>query len=393
MAVSVCSIRRSRGRTWRTSTLTPSSACSWARVYEALERKWTTYAVFVVLALMVRKDIGAGDRAARRVGGAQSLPADRAGHDRREHRLRAGGDVRGDAATDRRGDPRSWRIPFGGPRGLSPPRCATPHRSPTTSGPKGDLGTVGDDVAPRAPVPAQAEPWRRSAPSCCSPTCSAPSGTSSPSSPTQPDRRAGARDGHELRARSGATRRSLEPQGLARCRRRVRRAGGAPGRLPWAHSDPVHWGRHPVAVAAREIIERGPGRRRRVGAYRITPDIAYRDEIYQFPIPFRVVLYGPDISLENSRLVDRAERVEYLVLQVDKSPEDEADFAAIRDAFTRVDSNESGSCGTATQTCRPPPLQPPIPCRQRRPRTSRPGSAPVNRRSTTVSTPATNVRR
>jgi uncharacterized membrane protein len=129
--------------------------------------------------------------------------------------------------------------------------------------------------------------------------------------------------------------------------------------LPFAQSDPDHWSPdHPVAVAAREIVDEVPDGSVVSAHYRMTPHLAYREEIYQFPNPFRVVLYGPDISLENSRLDDRAERVEYLVLQVDKSPEDTADFDAIRAAFTLVASNDYWELWRRDRNVALPPLQP-----------------------------------
>ena len=48
--------------------------------------------------------------------------------------------------------------------------------------------------------------------------------------------------------------------------------------------------------------------------FRLAPHLAYRDEIYQFPTPFRAVLYGVGLELEGTRLAERAERVEFLVL-------------------------------------------------------------------------------
>jgi hypothetical protein len=70
------------------------------------------------------------------------------------------------------------------------------------------------------------------------------------------------------------------------------------------------------------------------------------------------VLYGPDISEEGTRLEDRADAVEYLVLQVNKSPEDAADFDAIKDAFTLVDSNASWELWQRNPDVPLPPLQP-----------------------------------
>jgi uncharacterized membrane protein len=129
--------------------------------------------------------------------------------------------------------------------------------------------------------------------------------------------------------------------------------------LPGAVHEPAYWPPdHPVAVDAREIIAAVPDDAAVSAHYAMAPHLAHREDIYQFPNPFRIVLYGPDVSLENTRLDDRADDVEYLVLQVSKSPEDEADFAAIDDAFTLVDSNASWELWKRNPEVPLPPLQP-----------------------------------
>ena len=112
--------------------------------------------------------------------------------------------------------------------------------------------------------------------------------------------------------------------------------------LPWSQIELAYWApSHPVAEAARDILVEVPSDAVVSAHYRITPHLAHRREIYQFPNPFRIVLYGSDVSLEGSRHEVRAERVEYLVLQRDKSPEDEADWELIAPAFELVEANES----------------------------------------------------
>ena len=129
--------------------------------------------------------------------------------------------------------------------------------------------------------------------------------------------------------------------------------------LPGAVHEPAYWPPdHPVAVDAREIVAAVPDDAAVSAHYAMAPHLAHRKDIYQFPNPFRIVLYGPDVSLENTRLDDRADDVEYLVLQVNKSPEDEADFAAIDDAFTLVDSNASWELWKRNPEVPLPPLQP-----------------------------------
>ncbi len=129
-------------------------------------------------------------------------------------------------------------------------------------------------------------------------------------------------------------------------------ATGALGVVTFATAclwSPVPWGAQPQfygdpdrpeAADARELMAEIPGDAVVSAHYRITPHLAYRDEIYQFPTPFRVVLYGPDTSLENTRLDDRAERVEYVMIPTAQDAQLQADWAAIAPAFTLVDSND-----------------------------------------------------
>ncbi len=114
----------------------------------------------------------------------------------------------------------------------------------------------------------------------------------------------------------------------------------------WA---PVPWGRTllyygepngELAVTARELMAEIPPDAVVAAHYRITPHIAYRTEIYQFPTPFRVELYGADDSLANTRLDDRAERVEYVMIPTSQDDRLVADWAAISDAFVLVAENE-----------------------------------------------------
>jgi len=117
----------------------------------------------------------------------------------------------------------------------------------------------------------------------------------------------------------------------------------------WA---PMPWSRTPQfsgnpsnewASAAREIIELVPDDAVVAAHYRITPHIAHRSEIYQFPVPFRAVLYGPNGIDDGPRIPDRAERVEYIVLPVPGAGPTSfpaADWIAIEPAFDLVEAND-----------------------------------------------------
>jgi uncharacterized membrane protein len=114
------------------------------------------------------------------------------------------------------------------------------------------------------------------------------------------------------------------------------------GPMPFSRNELAYWTPdYPVAVQLRDIIGDVPGHAVVSAYHRVTPHLAHREKIYQFPNPFRVVLYGPDISLEGTRLDDRAEEVEYVVLPVAKDAETQADWDAIKSAFDLVDINES----------------------------------------------------
>ena len=74
--------------------------------------------------------------------------------------------------------------------------------------------------------------------------------------------------------------------------------------------------------------------------YRITPHLAHRTEIYQFPTPFRAVLYGADGNVDGPRIDDRAERVEWVMIPTDQDETLQLDWAAVADAFDLVDVND-----------------------------------------------------
>jgi hypothetical protein len=93
------------------------------------------------------------------------------------------------------------------------------------------------------------------------------------------------------------------------------------------------------ASSARELMDEIPPDAVVSANYRLTPHLAHRREIYQFPVPFRVVLYGPDDSLEGTRLDDRADRVDFVMLPVDRSADVRADWEQVSDAFEEVGRN------------------------------------------------------
>ena len=74
----------------------------------------------------------------------------------------------------------------------------------------------------------------------------------------------------------------------------------------------------------------------------MTPHLAHRKDIYQFPNPFRVLLYGVDTSAEAARAcLTTANDLQYVVLQVKLTDEMAQDWRMVSADFTAIDQNES----------------------------------------------------
>ena len=113
------------------------------------------------------------------------------------------------------------------------------------------------------------------------------------------------------------------------------------GPLPFARNKVGYWAPdHPVAEAAREIIEEVPDDAVVSAHYLITSHMARREQIYMFPNPFNRVMYGTDVSLEGTRL-PQANEVEYVVLQTDRESDVAAQWDQISHEFERVRANSS----------------------------------------------------
>jgi hypothetical protein len=72
----------------------------------------------------------------------------------------------------------------------------------------------------------------------------------------------------------------------------------------------------------------------------LAPHLAHREKIYMFPNPFRVVLYGVDISLEGSRLPE-SELVEFVLLPAQRDVEMTKDWNSVSGSFELVRANEA----------------------------------------------------
>lgn len=117
---------------------------------------------------------------------------------------------------------------------------------------------------------------------------------------------------------------------------------------PWAKNPigrdlPYYWPpSHPVARDAREIVAQVPGGASVAAYHALTPHLDHRVQIYQFPNPFRVVLYGPDTRLEQEgACLPAADTLEYVVLQATVPPDLLADWNRVAEDFEPVASNAS----------------------------------------------------
>jgi uncharacterized membrane protein len=111
--------------------------------------------------------------------------------------------------------------------------------------------------------------------------------------------------------------------------------------MPWGRTSMYYGNTENVyAESARELFELIPDDAVVSANYRLTPHLAYRREIYQFPVPFRVLLYGADTSMEGERLADRSERVEFVMLPVQLDNDLVLDWLAVEDAFDEIARNE-----------------------------------------------------
>ena len=111
--------------------------------------------------------------------------------------------------------------------------------------------------------------------------------------------------------------------------------------MPWGRTEMFYGNTGNVyATSARELLEFVPDDAVVSANYRLTPHLAYREEIYQFPVPFRVVLYGPDTSMEGQRLAERSDRVEFVMLPVRLDDSLVDDWLEIDEAFTEIARND-----------------------------------------------------
>lgn len=111
---------------------------------------------------------------------------------------------------------------------------------------------------------------------------------------------------------------------------------------PIGRAQPYYWpADHPVAVAARQIVAEVPDDASVSAYHALTPHLAERELIYQFPNPFRVVLYGVDTSQEEARAcLPTANDLQYVMLQSTIPDDLQADWALVSRDFEVVAENQ-----------------------------------------------------
>lgn len=107
--------------------------------------------------------------------------------------------------------------------------------------------------------------------------------------------------------------------------------------LPFSRIVIPYWGgAHPIAQGLRDIITLIPDDASVSAYYSAAPHVSHRTEIYQFPTPFRAVLYGVEFEMENHRLQARADGVDFILLPLALEDDQARDLAAVLPAFDLV---------------------------------------------------------
>ena len=118
-------------------------------------------------------------------------------------------------------------------------------------------------------------------------------------------------------------------------------AGNAWSYVPFRSDDFPRWGaNNPVALSSFEIMDLVPAEASISVFHSLAPHLTHRKEVYMFPNPFKIVMYGPDTSTEGLRS-PLAEFVDFVVLPTQLDSELSAILESISEEFTVVASNEN----------------------------------------------------
>ncbi len=113
------------------------------------------------------------------------------------------------------------------------------------------------------------------------------------------------------------------------------------GPLPMARNPVAYWAPdYFVAEQAHDIMSGIPDDAIVSAHFVLTPHLARREQVYMFPNPFSRVLYGTDVSLEGTAL-PAADDVEFVVLRTVRDPQAAEQWNAVAGAFDLVRVNDS----------------------------------------------------
>lgn len=110
--------------------------------------------------------------------------------------------------------------------------------------------------------------------------------------------------------------------------------------VPFRLDEYPHWSAsNPIAVAARDLAADIPTDARISVYHSLAPHLAHRKQIFQFPNPFYIVLYGTDVSIEGQRN-PLADGIEYIMLPRQLDGDQSRIWATIEPDFIEFKSNE-----------------------------------------------------
>ncbi len=110
--------------------------------------------------------------------------------------------------------------------------------------------------------------------------------------------------------------------------------------LPFMRVEYPSWSpSHPAVTAAHDAMDQIPADAVVSAFHTLTAHMARRERIYAFPVPFRRVLYGPNVFAKGDRL-PFADEVQYVVLPRNPEGETASDWSLESGAFDVVYGND-----------------------------------------------------
>ncbi len=110
--------------------------------------------------------------------------------------------------------------------------------------------------------------------------------------------------------------------------------------IPFHTDEHPHWASdYPVAQTSRDILKLIPEDASVSVYHSLAPHVTHRVEVYMFPNPFIMLMYGTDVSTEGQRN-SRADGVEYVIVPKQLDAKMARDVASISGEFVEFASNE-----------------------------------------------------